>query len=733
MPTGTEDAQRRHEELTRERRRRQRELIAAGVLVLVVLVATWVELTFFGVDSWMFLALFNVNLLLSLVVLFLVVRNSIKLLVERRRNVPGAKLRTRLVLMFMLLSLAPTVIMFLASNRVVATSVDYWFKNQAENAMDAALDVGQSFYTASASRLRARAELISREVAERRTPWGSPAADALLDRRAREYGLIAVGFVTPAHAERNWHAPSEFAPVWDEARKRIAWDHVAAQRFGSLLWAGDTADYVIGALAIDAGRTGYLVVAESIGQGLMLKLDRISKGFEEYKSLKNLKRPLKVSFTLILGILSLLVVLGALWLGLRLSRELTAPILALADGADRIAKGDLDVRLEDSAQDEIGQLVRAFNKMAGDLAHNRQSLTEANRLLAQSNAEIAGRNAYIEAVLDNIAAGVISLDASGRIQPVNKAAASILGTPSERLKGRRPAAFLDGPYLDIIDDMLTQLHRRPEMHWERQMDLSGSDRALKLLVHAVALRGVDGSVDGIVAVFEDISELERMQRMAAWREVARRIAHEIKNPLTPIKLSAQRLERKFGPRVDDPVFGQCTALIVKQVEHLQQMVQEFSTFAKLPEVTPRAGDITPLLEEVTGLFRHGHSRIAWQVDIAPALPPVRMDGEALHRAFINILTNAIEALEGTATPSINVQASHDAERARVRVEIADNGPGLTPEERSRMFEPYFTSKKGGTGLGLSIVRSIVNDHGGHVRAAGAPGGGTVVTVELPVA
>lgn len=723
----------RSAEDTRERKRRQRELIAAAVLLFGVLIATWVELNFFGVDSWLYLALFNVNLVLTLVVLFLVVRNVVKLLVERRRNVFGAKLRTRLVLMFMALSLAPTVIMFLASNRVVATSVDYWFKNQVESSMEAALEVGQSFYTAAANRLRFRAESIALEMSERHLAVGSQALDSLLERKQREFGLIATGIITPNRTEQNWHISKAFRPVWNEARNRIAWDHVASQRFGSLLWAGEDADYVIGVLAINGGRGGYIMVAESIGEGLMLKLERISKGFEEYMALKNLKRPLKVSFTLILGVLSLLVIFGAMWLGFRLSRELTAPILALARGTDRIAQGDLAFRLQDSAVDEIGQLVGSFNHMAADLEQNRASLTEANDLLAQQNEDIVARNAYTEAVLDNIAAGVISLDETGRISTVNKAAGAILGVEPARLMGRRPAAFLDGDYLAAINEMAAYLHQRPEGHWQRQIDLTHRDREWKLLVNAVALRGADGAVRGVVAVFEDITEIERMQRMAAWREVARRIAHEIKNPLTPIKLSAQRLERKFGGEVKDPVFGQCTALIVKQVEHLQQMVQEFSSFAKLPEVDPRPGDVTPLLEEVTGLFRHGHSRINWDIRIEQPLPLIRMDGEALHRAFMNILTNAVEALEHTPSPCITVTASHDKELALVRIEFADNGPGLTTEERSRMFEPYFTRKKGGTGLGLSIVRSVINDHRGYVRAWANPSGGTIVTVELTVA
>lgn len=775
----------------RERKRRLREIIAAIVLLLLVFVVTWAQINVFGADSWLYLAFFNINLVLLVIVLFLVGRNVVKLIIERKRNVFGSKLRTRFVLLFLALTLIPTVIMFFASNRVVATSVDYWFKNQVEGSMEAALEVGQSFYTAAAKRLQNSAVAINQHVEPALTmqkndfghstisPLSNEAMadlDQVLELKQDEYGLAAVAIIDPSHATFYWHesntAPEQWTiwPIWNEASKRINWKHVEEQHFGSMLWAGDNADYVITVSAIDGGTKGYLVVAENIGQGLTHKLEEINHGLKKYMALKNLKKPLKVSFTLILGVLSILVVFGATWLGFRLSRELTAPILALAEGTNRIAQGDLAFRLQDSATDEIGQLVSSFNLMASDLEQNQIKLTSAYELLAHQNEVMAARSTYIEAVLDTIAAGVISLDEHGRISTVNKAAGTILGIAPSSLKGQNPLPLLKGEYLAAVDHMTTSLHQRPESHWQRQIDININDKAWKLLVNAVALRGTDGAARGIVAIFEDITELERMQRMAAWREVARRIAHEIKNPLTPIKLSAQRLERKFGKHVEDPVFEQCTSLIVKQVEHLQQMVQEFSAFAKLPEVTPQRGDITPLLEELVGLFTNGHSHIKWEFHILQALPPILVDEEALHRALMNVMTNAVEAVtqheqllleqakleqttpeqenevisesESIATdtppaptpyqPTIVITALHQSELALVRIDVADNGPGLSPEERSRMFEPYFTRKKGGTGLGLSIVRSVLNDHHGYARARANPQGGTIITMELPV-
>ncbi len=719
---------------TRERKRRQREMILAAVAFLLVVALTWVELTYFGVDSYFFLALFNLNFILLLLVLFIVVRNGVKLMLERRRRVLGSRLRTRLVLAFMCLSLIPTVLMFLVSARFVQTSVDYWFKNQVEHSMELALEVGQSLYADSRERLRLRSDFILKEIVERRFAWGGKSMDEFLAAKRREYGLTLVGVMRPDRQEQNWHGPQEFAGIWNETKARISWESLEKQPlFWSLIWPGAEADYAVGVLPVDEGRTGYLVLVESVGQGVMFRLDRIVRGVEEYKKLKTLKHPLKVTLYFVLGVLTLLIILGAMWFGFRLAKELAAPILALAEGTERISKGDLAVRLEDSSTDELGVLVQSFNRMAEDLEQSRARLTDANLKLGRQNFEKEQRNRYIEAVLDNIAAGVITLDAQGRISTLNKAASAIFGVDARTLLGRSARNLLHGEYAGLVNEMYQHVASMPESQWQRQVDLSMAGKELKLLVNAVGLPAKEEEGYGIVLVFEDITELEKMQRMAAWREVAKRIAHEIKNPLTPIKLSAQRLQRKYGTEVQDPVFDQCTDLIVRQVEHLQEMVQEFSAFAKLPEVTPKPDHLEPLVDELVSLFQHSHSAISWSLVRSGPIPVIPMDREALHRALLNIISNAAEVLHNRPNPKVVVTLRHDKQLGLVRIDVEDNGPGLTREERSHLFEPYFSRKKGGTGLGLTIVKSIISDHRGYVRANRAEHGGTIVTIELPVA
>lgn len=731
----------------RERKRRRLELGAATVLIMIVVAVTVGQLYYFGDDSWLFMALLNINALLMLVVLFLVARNVVKLVLERRRKVFGSRLRTRLVLAFVSLSLIPIVIMFLAANRVVATSVDYWFTNQVENSMQAALQVGQSFYTAAATRLHDNAKLLLEEVDTQRLRLGSQEMDKLLSKRQRETGLTLLGFVSreatqpPTYTLQHWHSQPGFMPIWTQIQQSIDWDHVSRSGSDSLLWGDASGDYVISVLPMGPGQLNFFVSAEAIGKGLLKQLGRISQGFEEYTQIKNLKKPLKLSFSMVLGLLGLIIIFGSVWIGFRLSRQLTEPILALSRGTAQLAKGDLDFQLEDTGKDELGQLVTSFNRMALDVRESRENLTQLNSLLEQRSQILTQRNQYIETVLEYVAAGVVTLNSRGQVLTMNKAACSIFSTIAMQLQGKNPAFLLAPEHNALFIDMLASLHKHPQRPWQKEVEFTSKGRHWKLLIHAVALpaQGMEHevleSLGSIVAVIEDITELARMQRFSAWREVAQRIAHEIKNPLTPIKLSAQRLERKFSAQVIDPAFSQCTSLIVKEVERMQNMVTEFSTFASLPEVSLKTADISPLLEEIVTLFRASHSRINWILELptSPALPCIRFDAEALHRAFLNILGNAADALAQTPQPQVSIRAELSAlPTGNLVIFVQDNGPGLDEEESSRLFEPYFSKKSGGTGLGLAIVRSIMNDHAATISANNIPTGGTCIRMEFPL-
>lgn len=713
-----------------DKRRRKREYVIAFVFLILIIGLTWAELKYLSGDYYLILNLLILNVVFLLAMLFYVARNAVRLMLERRRRVLGSKLRTRLVLAFISLSLIPTVLIYLVSVKFVQTSVDYWFKGQVEESMEQALELGRAFYSSAQDRLERRGSVMIDEIVNSKFAWGGKSMDNYLNKKFDEYDLSLVGVINPEGNEQNTHATTQWSEAWPEIKEKIDWKSLKADpRSWTTIIPKPGSDLVLGVTPVDQGETGYLVIGETVGQGLLHRLDQIVRGLDEYKKLKTRKYPWKMNLYLTLGVMALLIILGAIWFGFRLAKELSAPVQALAAGTERIGRGDLSVRLEDRSDDELGFLVQSFNRMAEDLEQSQESVQQANERLAQQNQELERRGQYIEAVLNNITSGVISMDSEGRIGTVNTAAENILGVPGALLIGKVPHHLLSGDFADMMKEALAQLSIKSGV-WQRQLDLPVRGKTIKVLVNVVSLKNVGGREAGHVAVFEDITELEKIQRLAAWREVARRIAHEIKNPLTPIKLSAQRLQRKYGQPIGEPTFDECTGLIVKQVERLQNMVTEFSAYAKLPEVKLEQDFLAPLLEEVTAMFENTHREIHWDLVFESPIQEFAFDREGLRKVFINLFTNAAEALKDEYDGEVLVTASHDTGAGKIFVQVADNGPGL-PKDSSRMFEPYYTEKKSGTGLGLTIVRSIVSDHGGTVSARENSPRGTVFVVELP--
>jgi two-component system nitrogen regulation sensor histidine kinase NtrY len=714
----------------KERKRRRRELAIALTCFALIGVLTWVQLKYLAVDSYLFLGLFNVNFILLLLVLFIVTRNAVKLLLERRRRVLGSRLRTRLVVAFVSLSLIPTLLMFMVSVKFVQTSVDYWFKVQVEDSMEHSLNLSETFYRVMEDRLDRQAATLETLLRGKSFRWGGKGMDEFCQEKGEEWGVSLLGVAMPDGTWLTVFRNERISRAWSSVEGQLARQYRENPGSAFLLKGGGV-DHVVVFRPVDDGETGYIVVADQLGWDVHEKLRQVINGLNEYQKLKTLKSPWKTTLYMTLGVMTSLIILGAIWFGFRLAKELSAPIQALAAGTERVARGDLSVKLEDPSDDELGFLVKSFNGMTEDLRESRARLDTYNRRLAQQNRELERRGRYIEAVLDNITSGVVTMDHEGRVGTMNRAAEDMLSLVSREIIGRKPLMFLQGEFAEMLREAREQMVQDPQSQWQRQIEIPVRSKTAKFFVNVVSLRAKDGEAYGIVAVFEDITELEKVQRMAAWREVARRIAHEIKNPLTPIKLSAQRLQRRYGEEHQDKTFQECTELIVKQVERIQQMVTQFSAYAKLPEVQPRPDILAPLLEEVVSMFANTHRGVQWRLDADADLPAFPFDREALRRVFINLLTNAAEALNGREGGEVEVVARRDAERGKIVIAVRDNGPGLSKEEASRLFEPYFSRKKGGTGLGLTIVRAVVGDHRGVVSAASRPEGGAQFVVELP--
>jgi two-component system nitrogen regulation sensor histidine kinase NtrY len=474
----------------------------------------------------------------------------------------------------------------------------------------------------------------------------------------------------------------------------------------------------------------YVVISMLIPPNLSEDMASISRGFEEYQQIKLLKKPIQITYYITLSIVALLVVFCAIWFGFSLAKTITIPIMQLAEGTRKVAEGDLSFRIELVADDEIGSLVDSFNTMTKDLRIGRDQLELSARKLRQQNVEIEERRQYMEIVLRNVSAGVVTLDANGIIATMNKSAEKMLNLKSEDIINKSYQELLSGQQLVLAEEIMENLSFSWDDAVELPLRLTIAGTPLSFMMHVNALKDDAGQHMGIVIVFDDLTELEKAQRMAAWREVARRIAHEVKNPLTPITLSAQRLQRKYSRQLKNPVFDECTRTITEHVEVIRNLVDEFSTFARFPTANPKPCELPPVIEETLALYREGHRNIKFKFAIKDNIPKLNLDRQQIKQAMINLVDNAISAIKEKG--NISVTLSNDSILKTVRVEIADDGAGISDDDKTRLFEPYFSTKKTGMGLGLTIVSTIVADHNGTIRVQDNHPRGAKFIIELPV-
>jgi len=418
------------------------------------------------------------------------------------------------------------------------------------------------------------------------------------------------------------------------------------------------------------------------------------------------------------------------WFGFYLAKSITIPIMALAEGTQKVAEGDLSFSIGAVADDELGSLVNSFNKMTKDLRGSREQLELSARMLRERNIEIEARRQYMEIVLKNVSAGVITLDADGYITTINTSAEKMLYLKSGDVLNESYRSLLWGQHLNLAREVMDSLMNAKQNAVELPLKLSIKGRPRSFLINLNSLKGDAGEHMGIVMVFDDLTELEKAQRMAAWREVARRIAHEVKNPLTPITLSAQRLMRKYSKNLNEPVFDECTQTIIDHVDLIQNLVSEFSSFARFPTADPKPCELLPIIEETVALYREGHQNIQFSIHAPTSIPILNLDRQQLKQAMINLVDNAIAAIKKEG--NIAISLLHDKASNKVRIEVADSGQGISDEHKTRLFEPNFSTKKTGMGLGLAIVSTIVNDHNGSVRVRDNEPCGAIFIIELPL-
>lgn len=726
-------------------KRRRREGILIIVIISVVALLTFVETRTirFGADipvsnAILMFILININLLLLVLLIFLVFRNLVKLLYDRRRKVMGAKLRTRLVVAFIVLTIVPTGVLFFFSINFITSSIEFWFNVPVEQALENSLRVGGRVYDRVEENNQFFLERISYQIKTKNllNPEKEKALFQYVEVVQREFNLDGV----EVYAANTQRLSFSLAPeLGNEDIGLVSAENLQKEPsangvrsitqeipYGELIKTIGMIPFNVKASEAE----GFVVVSILIPPDLYQNLQSISDGYEEYQQIKLYKKPVQITYFISLSIVALLVMFCAIWFGFYLAKTISVPIKDLAEGTRRVAEGELSFTIGTVADDEIGSLVNSFNKMTRDLRSSREQLELSARKLRDQNIEIEEKRQYVEFVLKSVSAGVVTLNANGKVSTINKSAEKMLGVKSEKVLNKSFDTMLTVQNKDLAEEIMGNLSLARDASIEVPLKLIIEGRPRSFLITVSALRDDAGQHMGIVMVFDDLTELEKGQRMAAWREVARRIAHEVKNPLTPISLSAQRLKRKYSKQIGEAVFEECTQTIIDHVDLIRNLVNEFSSFARFPSANPKPCELAPTIEETIALYREGHPNIKFEVQHTGDIPPLNLDRQQMKQALINLIDNAIGAIKGDGVISFAV--THDPILKRIRIEVADDGPGISNEDKTRLFEPNFSTKKSGMGLGLTIVSTIIADHNGVISVQDNIPHGAKFVIELPV-
>ncbi len=726
-------------------------LILAGIAVLVAALAVILTVANrsprFSPDfltEFVLYALSAADLTMLVALVFVLARNIVKLLVEHRRALPFARFRAKLVLLLLGMTVIPAVLVLIVGSELIRTSVDRWFNAPMDEVLSSANKIAGDYYHERQMVVTDHAARIARSLSA--VDLTAPDVRPIRDLIAPEVTSRRVQMLEVYRVAAPAGALPALEPVVDVAAPslppgytRAAADRLAAQTLAgspesrSIETLGTSGD-LLHAAAVIRGRggqpSGVVVATDYLTGDMAARSRRMTQAFENYNQLRVLKRPLTGVYLSFFLMVTLMILVGATWMGLYLTKRITRPVRMLAAAAREIGAGRLDQRVEPQSNDEFGALVDAFNQMAGELAASRRKVERSTIELERKHVEVEGRRRYIETILERITTGVVSIDAAGSITTVNGAAArllsldrAIVGQPAELVFGR--------PDLQPIGALLAGAGRPRTEAAAQEIAIARDGHELHLAAVATALVGESGALEGAVLVIDDVTPLIRAQRVAAWREVARRLAHEIKNPLTPIQLSAERLRRHFAgaPPAARALVEECTATIVGEVESLKGLVDEFSQFARMPAPRSVPTDLHQLIADTLALYNGIFTDVRIDRECAAEMPLVRLDPEQIRRVIINLVDNAVEAMDRRGR--ILVETQRDLANGLIRVVVADDGPGIPPAEREKLFLPYYSTKRRGSGLGLAIVRRIVAEHGGSIDVGENTPRGTRFTIELP--
>jgi two-component system nitrogen regulation sensor histidine kinase NtrY len=685
------------------------------------------ELLFFvGLSGLIFFAFVALSLVLG--------RNLLKLYAERRQGVAGSKFRTRLVVVSLLLSFLPVIAMFWFSYGLMNRSIDKWFSQPVEEVRADTAAMSALLYDYAGQNATAEAQSIAR-TDEFRNAFASGDFSGAREE-LREYIPLLQGGFAVALANGNAAASLNTPGAWDELKNNFPVQ--AALRSEHPHFQFGATDYIVAAAPL---RGGAVIVAIPLPPRFAETARQIQESQKRYIELAGKRKLFRRTYIGYLLLLTVVVLFASTWLALLLSKLVNRPVAALAAGTEAISKGQLDYRVDIRATDELAELVQSFNSMAEQLESSRRQIEASTRDVGAANEALESRRRYIETVLESIPTGVISIDGSRRVTLANAAFSRMFYL--ERSEFVSPSDLVNLPLREVLPaDVLADLE--PLLRRADRMGITAANMELILprtkLNVAVTVSALSHAAEGLgyVVVFEDLSDLLRAQKQAAWREVARRVAHEIKNPLTPIALSAERIHRHLtrGSAPDAAsieVIRTCAETIGNAVETVRTLVDEFSALARFPASRPQPASLNMLVEGALMMFEGRLEGVRVRTELAHDLPAVLADPEAIKRAVANLVDNAAEAMQNAVLKEITVSTALVASRDAIELVVSDTGQGVSRDVKERLFLPYFSTKRRGTGLGLAIVSRIVEDHHGSIRVEENRPFGSRFVIELPVA
>lgn len=667
-------------------------------------------------------------LLLFLILLFVLGRNLVKLYMERKRKVPGAHFKTKLVLFFIALTLIPTLLLFFFASDLISRNIEQWFKTPIDRILEDTRSLSESIYQSSDDVTLHYAEQLNNAIRARDlvdVRNRGPMMDFVREK-LKEYKVDEIGVYLDEgelFAYMNPDLPLKYYRDLDTNFVKLA--HLG-EKIRTIDDMG-TGEMIRRGVSYNIPETGNLlvVVSKFLPQSYAEKIENIRAYVDRYRQLKIQRNPVKTFYLLTLIFITLLIVFAASWIGFQLAKGITVPIEKLAYATKEVSKGNLDVRVEDPASDEIGIFIESFNQMISDLKESQHNI-------AQKTAELEGRKQYIETVLNNVTTGVVTLDAKGTISTINPSARTMLGLEDKNPVGKDHTSVLsDARYQGLVKQIRRGMTNRYQTT-DKEIKIKLATQNVTLALSMSPLRLADSRFSGMILVLDDLTQLIQAQKIAAWKEVAQRVAHEIKNPLTPIQLSAERILKKIKKEDNhwSKAIEEGANTIVQEAGAIKSLVDEFSNFARMPKIQLQEADINDIIHQAIAPFRGIFSEVKFQTDFAADIPlSIKVDPEQMRRVFINLFDNAIDAMNKQG--NVEIRTTYDKLQQRVSFEISDSGPGISDEDKEKLFLPYFSTKKKGTGLGLAIVNQIVSEHKGSIQVEDNKPTGARFVIQLP--